>query len=1096
MKKNLHFIICLFLTAQITAQFNSSFSDATLGNSLLENTKRNVSYKLYTLNNGMIQVPIRLEYKNLTGIKVNQFSSRVGLGWELYAGGTISRIVMGYPDDEYKDEEEKEGILFNDNLTEIESLDPYTINNEDFEDIVKKDYEPDVFVINAPTFSARFFFDKNNEVISLDRQNLRIESTQDNEGKLNSFTVTDERGVKYIFDQISTVTETTNFVRPSFVVSEIEPDERTYNSTWSLSRIEDPFSNFVNFNYLSENVSYEAQKVEKPQIFKKEGNQSYPTMVGYDFKGVSEINQSNKVLSNIVSNKGHQITFLSGDERLDLPGSRKLDKINVNNVSEYQFHTNYSGSDNNKRLILNEIENNNQLYLKFTYDARELPPRLSFEQDFWGYYNKNNASSLIPTVYIDESNIEKKSFVNYGYSDFDESQYITLNGADRRSTLFTEAGVLKIIEDARGGKKEFQYELNEFLHKGRKIVGNGLRIKEIKYSGIDDNYRRSFLYHDENSNPSGSVVHLPEFSYITPWRNITYIKDRKIYSEVDNTKYLVYFLNTVNLGSANWSDEEKYDITTVRFSFPTNNIFNEYNVFYERVIEEGDQFEGKKIYSYYVPSYKQTFIDSKHRIRPDSDFFESLESVIHENKNSNFGNLPFIPNAISRDNYNSFLKEIKIKNGKGDVIKQTEFLYVEKENNTVLKGLKFTPLEGGDPFLFAAGFSLTPFITHWYLFSTYNLIEDKHLFLMEKTETNFFENGEVKSSISYEYNDEGFIKKESWTSSNGDQYEKHYKYSVDFKGFNLNGLHIDTTVFKNLNEQNRINLPAEVVTFNNGKVIEGEVFKYKLENNAIYLAEKKEFEIDTSRSSDDYLFSFLSPHVGLSTDSRYKTSKYFDLYDDSGNLIQEHRQDGTYNSFIYGYMGKYLVAEIQNLKYDLISKTLIDKIKNETNNVKLEEHLIELRSNHANSLIITKTYFPYIGVRSETSTNGVSTYYEYDDFNRLKAIKDQDGNLIESFEYKYINQDVSVQEEEEEEEEEEFQDNVEYYKIRRCGVQASIEEVWTHAFPKGTFNSGDNVEGGSGVYYVVVSSQTTLPEGYLYRVTPSKSSKCPEYPIK
>jgi len=85
---------------------------------------------------------------------------------------------------------------------------------------------------------------------------------------------------------------------------------------------------------------------------------------------------------------------------------------------------------------------------------------------------------------------------------------------------------------------------------------------------------------------------------------------------------------------------------------------------------------------------------------------------------------------------------------------------------------------------------------------------------------------------------------------------------------------------------------------------------------------------------------------------------------------------------------------------------------------------------------------------------------------------------------------VSVQEEEE------FQDNVEYYKIRRCGVQASIEEVWTHAFPKGTFNSGDNVEGGSGVYYVVVSSQTTLPEGYLYRVTPSKSSKCPEYPIK
>ena len=448
---------------------------------------------------------------------------------------------MGYPDDEYKNEERKEGILFNDNLSIIETLDPYTIEKKDFEKIIKKDYEPDVFTINAPTFSARFI-GKNNEIISLDRPNLRIEYTQDNEGKLNSFTVTDEKGVKYIFDQISTVTEITNFEKPSFVVSEMKPSERTYNSNWSLSRIEDPHSNFVELNYQSENVSFEMHKVEKPQIFKKEGNQSYPTMIEYDFRGYSEINQSNKVLSEIVSNKGHQITFLTGDDRLDLPGNKILDKININNVSEYEFKTQYFGNNNNRRLILDEIKNNNQLYLKFTYDTKELPPRLSFEQDFWGYYNNNNASSLIPTVYINESATDKRSFVNYGYSDFDGSQYITLGGANRQSNLYTEAGILKTVEDAKGGKKEFIYELNEFLHKGRKITGNGLRIKEIVFSGESDNYKKSFQYNSVNSNSSGRVMHLPEFSYVTDWRNITYIKDQRIYTEVKNTKYLVLLL--------------------------------------------------------------------------------------------------------------------------------------------------------------------------------------------------------------------------------------------------------------------------------------------------------------------------------------------------------------------------------------------------------------------------------------------------------------------------------------------------------------------------------------------------------------------------
>ena len=295
-------------------------------------------------------------------------------------------------------------------------------------------------------------------------------------------------------------------------------------------------------------------------------------------------------------------------------------------------------------------------------------------------------------------------------------------------------------------------------------------------------------------------------------------------------------------------------------------------------------------------------------------------------------------------------------------------------------------------------------MTHWYLFSRYNLVDDKNILLDKKIDTNYFENGEIKSSISYEYNDENLIKKESWANSNGDQYEKHYKYSGDFKGFNLVGLHEDGSILSDLNDQNRINLPVEIVTFNNGKVIEGKGFKYKFENNSIHLAEEKDFEIDFDKTSDYYHFSFLHPHLGLSFDSRYKTSKYYDLYDEFGNLIQEHKNNGVYNSYIYGYDGKYLIAEIENATYREFITALraTGDIKGDIDEEYLDR-INSLRSSRPEWMITTYEHIPLVGIKNITQPNGVKTHYEYDDFNRLMSIKDKDDNLIESYEYHYKN---------------------------------------------------------------------------------------------
>jgi YD repeat-containing protein len=60
-----------------------------------------------------------------------------------------------------------------------------------------------------------------------------------------------------------------------------------------------------------------------------------------------------------------------------------------------------------------------------------------------------------------------------------------------------------------------------------------------------------------------------------------------------------------------------------------------------------------------------------------------------------------------------------------------------------------------------------------------------------------------------------------------------------------------------------------------------------------------------------------------------------------------------------------------------------------------------LRDGLPNALITTYKYSPLIGMTSQTDPNGVTTYYEYDSFGRLKCIKNDDHQIIKTFEYNY-----------------------------------------------------------------------------------------------
>lgn len=61
----------------------------------------------------------------------------------------------------------------------------------------------------------------------------------------------------------------------------------------------------------------------------------------------------------------------------------------------------------------------------------------------------------------------------------------------------------------------------------------------------------------------------------------------------------------------------------------------------------------------------------------------------------------------------------------------------------------------------------------------------------------------------------------------------------------------------------------------------------------------------------------------------------------------------------------------------------------------------EMRVYPSNTLLKTFTYKPLYGISSMTDANNITTYYEYDDFGRLKLTRDYKGNVTNMYQYKY-----------------------------------------------------------------------------------------------
>ena len=140
----------------------------------------------------------------------------------------------------------------------------------------------------------------------------------------------------------------------------------------------------------------------------------------------------------------------------------------------------------------------------------------------------------------------------------------------------------------------------------------------------------------------------------------------------------------------------------------------------------------------------------------------------------------------------------------------------------------------------------------------------------------------------------------------------------------------------------------------------------------------------------------------------------YDQYDSKGNLLQYTIKSDVPTAIIWGYNQTQPIAKIEGATYAQVSglaAAIISASNDDANdavvgNPKEQDLLIALDAFRTNSAlsgyqITTYSYDPLIGVRSITPPSGIREVYIYDTANRLKEVKDINGNILKEYQYHY-----------------------------------------------------------------------------------------------
>ena len=231
-----------------------------------------IKVPLYDINLSDIKVPVFLNYSG-GGVKVGELASWVGLGWSLNAGGAITRVTRGLPD---------EMRLYSSNPSI--NLNPTNDQAADYITNIK-DGQVDVFYFNFLGRAGRFVLDEEKKAFICPDQKMVIEPTKYEMVSFPTFNgqlvelmryvitewkIVDENGNQYYFSAYEPTRSYSRFTSngndgnfSSIVYSgDMNLWQATVNA-WYISKIITSNGNQVQFSYNDKELIYDMPAEER-----------------------------------------------------------------------------------------------------------------------------------------------------------------------------------------------------------------------------------------------------------------------------------------------------------------------------------------------------------------------------------------------------------------------------------------------------------------------------------------------------------------------------------------------------------------------------------------------------------------------------------------------------------------------------------------------------------------------------------------------------------------------------------------------------------------------------------------------------------------